>query len=76
MDPDCKTAFQILKTEFTSKPVLMLPCFTEPFRIECNASDYATGAILSQEGSNQKWHPVAYFSKALTEPERNYDIYD
>jgi hypothetical protein len=32
--------------------------------------------VLSQKESDNKYHPVAYLSKSLTEPERNYDIYD
>jgi transposase InsO family protein len=43
--------------------------------LEVDASDYAIGGILSQK-INDKWHPVAYMSKALSETERNYEIYD
>src|ERR1700722_19879987 len=39
------------------------------------SSDYAIGAVLSQI-QNKKWHPIAYLSKALTETQRNYEIYD
>ena len=38
-------------------------------------SDGAVGAVLSQEHDG-KMHPVAYFSKALSATERNYEIYD
>jgi len=44
-------------------------------RIEADASDYAIGAILSQK-QDDKWHPIAYLSKSLTETQRNYEIYD
>ena len=45
------------------------------YRIECDASNYATGAILSQEYDGQ-WHPVAFQSKSLNDTERNYEIHD
>jgi hypothetical protein len=48
----------------------------KPMKIECDASDFAYGAILSQKEEDRIWHPVAYLSKALTEVERNYDIHD
>ena len=36
-----------------------------------------TGAVLSQcSAEDDKWHPVAFFSKALTPVERNYEIHD
>jgi len=35
------------------------------------------GAILSQVSlEDEKWHPVAFFSKSLTPVERNYEIHD
>ena len=48
----------------------------KPFTLECDASDYATGAVLSQQGIDGKAHPVAFYSKTLNEAERNYEIYD
>jgi membrane-bound lytic murein transglycosylase B len=45
-------------------------------KVECNTSDYAYGAILSQKEDDGLWHPVAYLSKALTDVERNYDVHD
>jgi hypothetical protein len=38
-------------------------------------SDYTLGAVLSQE-CNGKWHPVAFLLKAMTNTERNYEIYN
>ena len=43
--------------------------------MEADASDYAIGVVLSQQMDN-KWHPIAYMSKALSEMQRNYEIYD
>ena len=45
-----------------------------PFKVECDSSDFAIGAILSQY-IDEKWHPVAYRSRMLSETERN-EIHD
>jgi len=68
-------AFKILKKKFTEAPVLKMADPAKKYRMECDASNYATGAILSQEHDSQ-WHPVAYQSKSFNETERNYEIHD
>ena len=45
-------------------------------RMEVDASDYATGGVLSMECKDGKWRPVAFLSKSLNETERNYEIHD
>lgn len=72
-----KKAFQTLKDLITSSPILINPTDDEPFRIEADSSDFATGAVLSQLSKEDgKWHPVAFLSKSLNAVERNYDIHD
>ena len=74
---DEQTAFELLKGKIISAPVLALPDNSKPFRIEADSSDFATGAVLSQQSSeDEKWHPVAFLSKSLSLVERNYDIHD
>src|SRR5215469_8845125 len=66
-----------LKKRVTSSPILMLPSQNLPFRIEADSSDYATGAVLSQKSDkDEKWHPIAFYSRALSLVERNYEIHD
>ena len=61
----------------TTAPVLMSPQDSEPFRVEADSSDFATGAVLSQQSTvNGKWHPVAFYSKSLSSMEWNYEIHD
>jgi len=49
----------------------------EPFCIEANSSDFASGAVLSQQLSREeKWYPVAFYSKSLSLVERNYEIHN
>jgi hypothetical protein len=69
-------AFDGLKNTLKSAPVLMQPNTKEEFFLECDTSDYATGAILSQTGMDGKLHPVAFYSKSLSPAEKNYDIFD
>ena len=71
-----ETAFTELKQAFTSAPILIMPDLTKAFILECDASDYATGAVLSQKTSDGQTHPVAFYSKSLNNAERNYEIYD
>ena len=74
--PEQEFAFDALKRAVTSEPVLVLPEVGFPFRLETDASDYACGAVLSQQQEDGRWLPVAYLSKSLTAPERNYEIHD
>ena len=47
----------------------------EPARIETDASDLVIGACLYQM-KDQKWHPVAYYSRKMSAAEQNYNIHD
>ena len=70
-------AFDELKRRITSTPVLIFPDDSRPFRIEADSSDFATGAVLSQQSpDDDKWHPVAFYSKSLNDVQRNYEIHD
>ncbi|KAK8590647.1 hypothetical protein V6N13_057538 [Hibiscus sabdariffa] len=52
-----------------SEPVLVLPDYTKPFEIYTDASDFAIGGVLMQEG-----HPVAFESRKLKDAERRYTV--
>src|SRR6266699_3631339 len=49
---------------------------TRPFQIECDASKYTSGAVLTQLDGNGDRHPCAFISKTFSPTERNYEIYD
>ncbi|QRW25843.1 Retrotransposable element Tf2 protein [Rhizoctonia solani] len=69
-------SFDGLKKCLTSAPLLLQPDTTRQFYVECDALDYATGAILSQRNSEGKLAPVAYLSKSLSPAKKNYNIFD
>jgi len=70
-------AFKRLKMAVTTAPTLVLPQDLEPFCIEADSSDFALGAVLSQQlPGEEKWHPVAFYSKSLSPVEWNYEIHD
>ena len=68
--------FKELKDQFTKELVLAVPDLDKKLRVEVDASDYATGGVLSMEVENRRWKPVAFLSKSLNETERNYKIHD
>ena len=69
-------AFETLKRQVTSEPILTHPDPTKQYTLEVDASGFALGAVLSQQGDDGKLHPISYYSRTLTEAERNYDIYN
>ena len=69
-------AFDRLKQRFMEEPVLIMPDQTKPFQIECDASKYASGAVLTQLDGNGERHPCAFISRTFSPTERNYEIYD
>ena len=73
---DQQQAFDALKKAFTTTPIRIMPDPSKPYIIECDASDFATGAILSQRDDEGKTHPIAFQSKSMNDAERNYEIYD
>ena len=71
-----QSAFDELKQLITLTLILVLPDQTKCFRLETDASAYATGAVLSQLCDDRKWRPVGFVSKSLSETECNYAIHD
>jgi len=75
-DNDAQWSFDEMKKWFTEEPVLMMPNQTRPFQIECDASKWASGAVLTQLDINGARHPCTFISWTFSPTERNYEIYD
>ncbi|KAL0374988.1 UNVERIFIED_CONTAM: Transposon Tf2-11 polyprotein [Sesamum radiatum] len=54
-----------------TNPVLALPDMSKPFMVESDASNFALGGVLMQNG-----HPVAFESKKLKDVERRYSVHE
>lgn len=63
----CQDAFDGIKHKIASALVLMFLEFDKPFKIHTDASDYAIGVVLLQDGK-----PVALESKKLSQVERRW----
>ena len=64
-------AFEKLKLALTKARVLARPDFIREFTVQCDASNNAIGAVLSQEFDVGE-HPIVYIYRVLTSAERNY----
>ena len=58
-----------MKALMTHKPINKYPDYTKRFEIYTDASNYQFNAAIIQDGS-----PIAYWSKKLTNTQRNYTI--
>jgi len=72
-----QSAFNSLKGQIMTAPILALPDNSQPFQIEADSSYFATRAVLSQQSpEDNKWHPIAFLSKSLSLVGRNYTFHD
>ncbi|UYV71059.1 K02A2.6-like [Cordylochernes scorpioides] len=71
--PDCQRAMEKLKEMLVAAPILAYPRPRDSFILDTDASNTGIGGVLSQvqEGSERV---IAYFSKTLSKPERNYCV--
>ncbi|RDY10042.1 Retrovirus-related Pol polyprotein from transposon 17.6, partial [Mucuna pruriens] len=66
-------AFQELKNQFTSVPILRAPNWDVPFELMCDASNSALGAVLGQRaGVGQRGHVISYASRTMDSAQQNY----
>jgi len=70
---DCQRAFDNLKAALSGATVLALPHDEGEFILDCDASDLAIGAVLSQVQDGEE-RPICYASQLYNKHERNYNV--
>lgn len=70
--PACQAAFESAKALLCSTPVLGVPRFTRPLKLEVDASTCGAGAVLLQEDEQAIDRPGCYLSKKFNKHQLNY----
>ena len=66
-------AFECLKQQLASSPVLAYPRYDEEYKLQTDASNIALGAVLTQEKDGVDM-PISYYSRKLNEAETRYTV--
>ena len=73
--PECRRAFEQLKSLLVTAPLLRYPDFSKPFILETDASGAGLGAVLAQsQEEDDSVRPIAYASRSLQKHEKNYGV--
>ena len=72
-DESFMKAFAALKEKLISTPIVVALDWELPFKLMCDASDYAEGAVLSQR-QNKIFLAIYYANRTLNEAQLNYAI--
>merc|ERR1712020_624705 len=72
---DMVRSFEATKEALANAAMLHHPVQGAPTALTSDASDTALGAVLEQRTGNV-WKPLAFFSRQLKKPERNYGTFD
>ncbi|GJR03527.1 reverse transcriptase domain-containing protein [Tanacetum coccineum] len=68
---ECQSLFKILKKKLIEAPILVSPYWDLPFKLMCDASDFAVGAVLGQR-KDKYFRPIHYVSKTLSNAQTHY----
>lgn len=71
---ECEESFNLIKEYLCSSPILAIYDIGKDVVIETDASYKGIGAALKQPQADGRLHPVAYFSRKLSEKEKKMDI--
>lgn len=67
---ECQNSFEILKNSLLEPTILQYPDFSKEFTLTTDASDYACGAMLSQNYNGVEL-PIYFASRSFTKGEAN-----
>ena len=70
--PPQEKAFQDIKNKMVKPTILAIYNPDAPTKISSDASAFGLGAVLLQQHSGERWKPVAYASRFLSEIEQRY----
>ncbi|GJR88704.1 reverse transcriptase domain-containing protein [Tanacetum coccineum] len=70
---ECHEAFNSLKEKLTCTPVIVSPNWNLPFKLLCDAGDFAVGAVLGQK-DGKHFHPIYFASKTLNAAQQKYTV--
>lgn len=70
---ECEEAFAAMKESLTTAPILAYPRLEVGFILDTDASNFALGAVLSQEQEGRE-RVIAYASRTLNKAEQNYCV--
>lgn len=73
---EAREAIGKLKKAFTKAPLLQHFDPKLRIRLETDASGFAISGIISQLQDDDQWHPIAFWSKKMTDTERRYEAHD
>ncbi|GJU40294.1 reverse transcriptase domain-containing protein [Tanacetum coccineum] len=72
-DDECQKSFESLKEKLTCAPVIVSLNWNLLFKLMCDASDFAVGAILGQK-DGKNFHPIYFASKTLNSAQQKYIV--
>ena len=72
---EAKEQFQKCKDDLMNTTLLLFPNHELPLSLHADALDSAIGAVL-QQLEDIGWKSIAFYSKKLTEAQKNYNTYD
>ncbi|GFX82007.1 retrovirus-related Pol polyprotein from transposon opus [Trichonephila clavipes] len=71
---DTRRSFEKCKTDLAEAALLSFPRSGLPLSLCTDASDFAVGAVL-QQLENERWKPIAFYSKKLNETQTRFQIF-
>ncbi|GJV55400.1 reverse transcriptase domain-containing protein [Tanacetum coccineum] len=72
-DDECQKAFELLKEKLTCAPVIVSLNWNLPFKLMCDASNFAVGAVLGQK-DGKNFHPIYFASKTLNPAQQKFTV--
>ena len=71
---ECTKAFNKLKNQLSTAPVLIPLEWNKPFEVHVDASNFAIGSVLSQKNEEGHDCPIYFSSRQLSGAEKNYSV--